>query len=133
VRYNNTEFSFYKELKFSAGYVITTSLPLYVVKENTIRVVAETLDGSTILEIAEDDGAGNLTANSGFAVSGDSINYDLGSIAFTVDSGLALTEEEYIVKIYYDTEVLDILPKKRNQILYLKRDETNVTAQYFNG
>lgn len=133
VKYHTSEFSFYKKTAFATGFVITTNLPLYEIETESVTIVAETLDGQSTFTIATDDGAGNFTPEVGYTLSGDSIDYTLGSLTVTLDTHtpLILTFSEYVVKVYYDSVSNDIIPKKRNQILFLDEDEISIQASYY--
>lgn len=134
VRYHNTIFSFYKITNFlSEGKNIANVLQLNDIKPGSVSIVAINRSNGSQYKIAEDNGEGVFTPVSGYTISNANIDYTTGAFTIVVDSGLELTWEEYEVRTYYDTVVGDILPIKRNQIIYLDTNEININAEYYRG
>lgn len=134
IRYHNTEFSFYKKTTFGSSFEFTGILPLFEIEPNSIRLVAETVEGTSVFQFATDNGSGNFTSETGYTLAASSaINYNTGSIFFEVESGLSLDPSQYVLKIYYDSVSKDIRPKKRNQILILDEQEIFLSSSYYTG
>jgi hypothetical protein len=135
VEHHNTTIQLFNIVSFTSGgsglsYRVDTLLPIKNLKPRTILIkIRDTTDGGFIT-VAEDNGSGELVGAPGFVLDSiSSVNYTQGLISLSVDSGLSKPMEVYELKLYYETEALDVKLSERNQILYLKEVE-NITAEY---
>jgi len=130
VDYHDTSVKFYIFSTFNTAYEATITIPLFSIKKSSLEIyVKDTTDANaTYVKIATDDGAGGFTAESGYDLTGSSINYDTGEGSLIVVSGLGATYSYYSIKAYWQTNSNNLTLLKRNQIF--KYGEANITTQY---
>ncbi len=130
VNYHDTAIEEYIFSTFNTAYEATITIPLYTIKKSSVKIyIKDTTDANAnYIKIATDDGGGGFTPESGYDVTGSSINYDTGEGSLIVVSGLAAAYADYSIKIYWSITNNNLVLLKRNQIF--KYGEANITTQY---
>jgi len=113
---------------FNEAYLGDLDLDIYPIDTGSVKVYAKEGAGSYVL-IGTDDGAGNIDPESGYVLTGSSINYTTGEGILNVVSGLAGAYGDYSIKTYYKTDAINIELKTRNQIFKVE-EISDVTATY---
>lgn len=133
VGYHNSYIEMIEYDTFDSAYAATVSLPIYEIKTESVKIYVREGSTGTYDYVGIDDGAGSFNAQSGYDLTGSSINYDTGALTLNVLSGLSATYSDYSIKVYYRTidenEEENIVLKAINQITKIE-EITNVTASY---
>lgn len=119
VEYHDTTIQYYKDQLFNIAYSADLTPEVYNIKPHSFKVYVKNslVEGSAFIQIAHDDGAGVLAAESGYTLSASSINYNTGVGSIIVETGLTENFANYIIRVYFETTVQNIIPTKRYQIL----------------
>ena len=131
VTYHASYIEIIKYEDFNEAYLGDIDLDLTPVEIESVRVFIRdnTLENPEWEFVAQDDGDGQFIEESGYDLTGSSINYTTGEGVIDVVSGLDQSYTDYDIKVYYQVDSINIHLNERNQIF--KIDEiTDVTAEY---
>jgi hypothetical protein len=143
VHHHYTYFEFYNLDEFDQGdasqdisYTSSTTAIMTPIEEQTIKVYIKdtSSDLSDWILIGtddgdqNDDGEGTFTGESGYDLTGSSVNYAEGAIDIVESSGITGDYTKWSIKIYYQTSERNLMLQGRNHIFYLK--ETDVEVEY---
>lgn len=130
VDYHDTTIEYYKEELFNTAYSADLTPEIYSIKPGSVKIYARNTSqaGSGFFQIAYDDGTGSLVGSSGYTVTASSINYNTGIGAIIVETGLTENYANYLLRVYFETTVQNIIPTKRYQIV--SYGEAEVDAEY---
>lgn len=130
VDYHNTTIQYYKEELFSSAYNADLKPEISNIKPTTVFVYVKNSKATNAawIKIAHDDGYSNLVGETGYTVSASSINYSLGIGSLVVTSGLTEDFTNYLIRIYFETTIQNIVPTKRYQIVSF--GEADIDTQY---
>jgi hypothetical protein len=136
VSYHNSYIQIAQYDTFDSAYVATIPLSIIDVTTSTVKIyAADNGLGGFYNLICTDNGSGGFTAESGYNVTGSTINYNTGAISLTVVSGLSEPYGDFSIKVIYQAEDQNsdknILLTNVNQIVKIE-SVSNVTAQYTN-
>lgn len=138
VDYHNSYIELYWEGNFLAGddgsgtaYSTSGNLQIFDIEPGTLEVWVYRDDESSPLTIkAAVDNEAGVIVDANLSVQSGSVNYSTGAFSIAIDDvSITGAYQDYYVRVYYRPVDLDIKPKKRNQVLFLK-DVTDVTAEY---
>lgn len=130
--HHNTYLELIHETSFNSAYVADINLDIIPVKQDSIKVY---IRDNTEIEptweiIGETDVDGNFVAETGYDLTGTSLNFVNGVGVLEVVSGLTENHEEYDIRVFYQIVDEDVILTKRNQIL--RYDSSNILASYVN-
>lgn len=140
VDHHTTYVEAFNEEVFTAGvdpgtpYSFTTQLKLWPVRNGSIRVVLTSLTTGTVTQVAQDDANGVLAGQNGFTLNASTlVTQSTGDFRLYLNpyaaGGLTGAYQNFSIKVYYRPAASeDLIPRNRNQILFLK--EENVTAVF---
>lgn len=134
VSYHNSYIEIIEYDSFTSAYSATIELPIIDIKTETVKIyVSETGTGGTYTLIGTDDGAGGFTAETGYDLTGSTVNYETGAVSLTVVSGLTADYDACSIKTYYQTEdendEKNIILNAMNQVVKIE-EVTDITTQY---
>lgn len=115
------------------SYTATLALPSNYIRTSSVSIyVQDTVGGQTSwTKIAEDNGLGGWTAETGYTISSSSsINYTSGVGVIVVESGLSETFTNYTIRVFYRLTSDDLLLYERSDIFKYSSLQSEVTASY---
>ena len=130
--HHNTYLELIHETSFNIAYTADINLDITPAKQDSIKVyVRDNAEAEPTWElIGTTDVDGNFVAETGYDLTGSSLNFVNGVGILEVVSGLTENYQDYDIRVYYQIVDEDIVLEKRNQIL--RYDSSNIVASYVN-
>jgi len=135
VAYHNSYIELIEFFTFDSEYVAAGDvLPIVDIVTTTVKIYASGTGTSGEYDLlGTDNGSGGFTPESGYDLTGSTIDYNTGAIGITVVSGLSEPWDNFSLKIYYQTEDANndsnLVLNGINQIFKIE-EITNVAASY---
>ena len=133
VRHHDTEVKIYQIESFEASaFTSSYTLDLYSIREETVFVYVKdtTSSSNPYVLIGQDNGSGVFTAESGYDLTGSTINYENGEVGLIVVSGITGSPSDYEIKTIYLPEDDDLILNKRYNFFNYDSDSTSITVEY---
>ena len=134
VDWHDSSISFFSDLTFDTAYDKITILPLVDLATTSVKIYVTDIVSAPTTEIllGTDNGAGTFTAESGYNLTGSTINYSTGELTIEVLTGLTSPVEDYVIRVAYDITPKDSLLTGRNQIFNYSSAYSTIDVQYAN-
>ncbi len=133
VGHHDTIVKIYQTESFTTGsFTASYTLSLYEIKTETINIyVKDTTDSENpYVLIGQDNGLGTIAGETGYDLTGSTINYSTGEIGLVVVSGLSGSSSDYEIKTEYLPEDDDLILNERYDFFNYDSDSTSVDVNY---